>query len=353
MTAWITSVGLLSPLGVGREAFVAGWRSGAAVPVGGLGPSVGALNLRTWFPEQRNALRRMDRLSKLIAAAAGLCREDAGLGPAAELGLAVGTDLGTLEGTWAFLSRLRDKGPALANPAEFPNLVPNAGAGYLGIFLGMQGLSHTFCQHACCGDDAVAWARDAIVSGRLRGVVAGGAEELGLVRLAATEAASCPEANPGEGGAFVLIESPERATERGAVPLAAVEGSWGARGRARSPLVFEPDRAAVERLLRHALDRAGLTAADVGGALLSHPGHAALESAVDDVFGAGLPRSDHGPRLGSHPADGAFRVALAALLVADPTLPIHADAGPLRARRLLVLSAGRGGALRATFIGAP
>ena len=91
----------------------------------------------------------LDRRTLLGAATAGM-------------GLAFGTDLGTLEETWKFLVRLRDKGPALANPADFPNLVPNAGPGYVGIFLGLDGPSHHRSWHAgfaCAGGDGVSSCR--------------------------------------------------------------------------------------------------------------------------------------------------------------------------------------------------
>ena len=335
----ITAMGLANGLGQGREAVLDGWRQGLS------GTRVDRIKLRALFPERRATLRRMDRLSKLICLAAGLAREDgAGLGDPVELALGVGTDLGTLEETWAFLARLRDKGPALANPMDFPNLVPNAGAGYAGIFCGLQGPSHTFCQHETCGDEAIAWAADGVRSGWFPGALAGGGEEQCDVRDRAAAAGRCLPGDlpPGEGAALLLVESDQRAEARGVRPLATVLGSWAATAPlARSPYRWEAPGEALVRLADRALQEAGVDRRDVGLMLPSRPGLLPLDA----------PETDHAERLGVHPADGAFRVALAAALLADPTLPVRAGGPSMKGDVALVVSAARGGSLRVTLLG--
>lgn len=336
--AVITSVGIACGIAQGREAFSDAWRAGAT------GYAVDRVRLRDFFPERRAMFRRMDRLSQLVCLASALAREDQGLGDPSQVALGVGTDLGTLEGTWGFLTRLRDHGPARANPMDFPNLVPNAGAGYAGIFLGLQGPSHTFCQHETCGDEAIGWAVDGIASGWFDAALAGGAEELGAVREAATARAAClPEALPaGEGAAMVLVETAARAQARGAAPLARILGSWAASTPdGRSPYVFDVGADPVQALLAHALEDAGLRPSDVG-AVLASPG---------TVHGLAAPAVDHAARLGVHPADGALRIALSALLVADRTLPVHTGGAPLQGEAVVVVSAARGGSIRVTILG--
>ncbi len=355
----ITSVGLLSPLGMGRDEFLDAWQAGRSAepevegPIAG-GYRVGKFILRKAFPTGRALMRRMDRLSKLICMSGALARDDEpGLGDVEELAMAVGTDLGTLEMTWAFLCRLRDKGPEFANPNDFPNLVPNAGAGYLGILTGARGPSHTFCQHDTCGDDAVAWAADGVASGWFEGCLAGGAEELGEIRGRAMARTGCPipEGPGGEGAAMVLVESRARAEQRGAKILATHRGSWGGSGLRRgSPLKRDVDPEAIEELVGVALQRSGVAAGDVGVVLLSAPRDEALRAGVQAALGQAVPITDHDVRLGVHPADGAFRTALASLLLADPELPVNA-AGELRAGpAALVVSAGRGGSLRVSVL---
>ncbi len=355
----ITALGILSPLGMGREDFVSAWRQGRSAeaqvegPVAG-GFLVGEFLLREAFPSGRALMRRMDRLSKLICMSGALARDDApGVGDIEELGLGVGTDLGTLEMTWAFLVRLREKGPELANPNDFPNLVPNAGAGYLGILTGARGPSHTFCQHDTCGDDAVAWAADGVSSGWFGACLAGGAEELGEIRGRAMARTGCPipEGPGGEGATMLLVESAARAEQRGARPLAAHRGSWGGSGLRRgSPLKRTVDPQALTELIAIALARSGTPADDVGAVLLSAPRDAVMRDGVRAALGRDVPSTDHDVRLGVHPADGAFRTALAALLLADPGLPVNAT-GALRAGpAALVISAGRGGSLRVSVL---
>jgi 3-oxoacyl-[acyl-carrier-protein] synthase II len=344
----ITSVGILSPIGLGRGAFAEAWRAGT-IADGGLG--VGALPLRDQFPEQRPALRRMDRLSKLLCSAAAFARDDGGFGDGEAVALGVGTDLGTLETTWSFLARLRDKGPALANPADFPNLVPNAGAGYVGIFCGLRGPSHTFCQHETAGDDAVAWGADALRAGGTDAALVGGAEEMSPTRAAAGQAAGCAADRSAEGAVLFLLESEERAAARGARPVATHLGSWGACGRpGPTPLAGDIDAAAAEALVARSLDAAGVEGARVGAVLASDP---ALVAPARRAIGHAAPATDHGERLGRYPADGALRVALAALLLADRSLPVHAGGAGIRGDVALVLSAARGGGLRATLVGDP
>ncbi len=334
----ITSLGLACGLGLGREALLEAWRAG------GEGTRVERMPLRGLFPQHRSMLRRMDRLSKMICLAAGLARDDGGLGDPEGMALAVGTDFGTLQGTWKFLSRLRDKGPALANPVDFPNLVPNAGAGYAGIFCGLRGPSQTFCQHETCGDEAVAWAADGVRTGWFDAGLAGGAEELGEVRERATEAGGCmPAVAAGEGAAMMVVESQERARLRGARPLAVHLGSWAACGSPyRSPYVLEPDSAGMDLLLHEALDAIGRTEADIGVVLASS------QTLLDHLD---APRTDHARRLGVHPADGAFRLALAACLLADPSLPVHTGGRTREGSIAVVASAARGGSLRLTLLG--
>ncbi len=349
MSAFVHGVGVATPLGLGREAFVAAWRAGDSAEPVAEGPQAGgarvpAFRLREHFPKHKTMLRRMDRLSKLICLGAALAVDDAPIEEPDRTALGIGTDLGTLEGTWAFLCRVRDKGPALANPADFPNLVPNAGAGYAGIFLGLRGPSHTFCQHEVCGDEAVAWAAAGIAAGRFDFAYAGGAEELGDVRAHASRVAACGGTRPGEGAAILALRrSPEGA-------LATVLGSWGSAAPGRSALTSFAGGEAVAPLIAHAMDRAGVSAAQVGAVLLSDE---LLAGAVSEALGRDVPRSDHAARLGQHPADGATRLALASLLLADRTLPVHAGGEGLQGDVALILSAARGGALRATLLATP
>jgi len=350
----LTALGVLTPLAIGRAEFEAAWRAGECAARIADGPTAGGLAvdsfiLRKSFPAGRALMRRMDRLSKMICMSGALARDDGpGLGDVSRMAIGVGTDLGTLEETWAFLCRLRDKGPEFANPNDFPNLVPNAGAGYLGILMGARGPSHTFCQHSTCADDAIAWAADGVLAGWFDAGLAGGAEELGEIRAKAMARSGCPitEGPAGEGGAMVMVESEARAEARGASPLAVWRGSWGSSGLRRgSPLKREVDPDAVAALVELAQRKAGIA---IGVALLSHPGDAALRDGVMRGLGREVPLTDHDARCGIHPADGAVRTALAGMLLADGSLPVNRSGALRDGGGALLVSAGRGGGLRAS-----
>ncbi len=362
----VTAVGMLSPLGLGREDFAEAWRQGrsAATPLrtetSPEGPDAGPVarlprfRARDFLSGAGSLLRRMDRLSQLICVSSSLACVDAGLSEErAEMALGVGTDLGTLDETWRFLARLRDKGPALVNPMSFPNLVPNAGAGYASILLGLRGPSQTFCQHEICGEEAVGWAADGIRAGRYRAALAGGADELGEVRLRSLGAARCLSSGsvPGEGAAMVVLEDAERVAERGGLALAEHLGTWTGRSPVRSPLAMGPGSEVLSSLLGHALSTSGVEPSAVGVALLSAPDDDVLAGAVTASLGYKVPFTDHHRRAGVHPADGAFRIALSSLLLADATLPVNAE-GDVRAGPVaMVVSQGRGGMLAVTLLG--
>jgi 3-oxoacyl-[acyl-carrier-protein] synthase II len=362
----ITAVGLLNPLGLGQKEFVEAWRRGDSVPDmdsdSPASPSASGLvcarlprfRARDFLPGGGSLLRRMDRLSQLICVSSSLACADAELSDErTELALGVGTDLGTLDETWRFLTRLRDKGPALANPMSFPNLVPNAGAGYAGILLGLQGPSQTFCQHEICGEEAVGWAADGIRARRFPAALAGGAEELGEVRLRSLGTTQCsrPGSVPGEGASMVVLEAPEYAASRGRRALAEHLGTWTGRSPVRSPLALSCEVEVLSGLLGHALSSARVDPSQVGVLLLSDPDDEVLAGAVTASLGYKVPCTDHHRRAGVHPADGAFRIALSALVLGDKTLPVNAEGETRTGPVAMVVSQGRGGMLAVTLLG--
>jgi 3-oxoacyl-(acyl-carrier-protein) synthase len=345
-------MGLLTPAGTGRGPFVAALRERLAdpPPVGGAPAVAPSVPCKEFFPAHAHLIRRMDRLSRLLCASLGsLVDEGRGIGDLDGVGLAVGTDLGTLEETFRFLGRLRDKGPALANPMDFPNLVPNAGAGYAGILLGLRGPCITFCNHDACGDDAVAWAAEAVLEGRVQAAVGGGAEEWGPVRARAQARLRGDHAMQGEGSAVVLFESPERAARRGAIPLARWAGTEMGFCAPRAPGKFPGAGAAprLQAMVGRLVEQGRFRPEEIGVVLPSDPDHPAVRAVLHELR---RPVVDPRPILGGYPADGALRVALGALLLADPTLAVDAAGSTVHGRLALTLTVARGGALRATLL---
>ena len=97
--------------------------------------------------------RRLDRAAKLATVAAGAVSA-----PREGTGMILGNAFGNLDACAAFMHRLIEKGPRLASPAEFPNLVPSSPVGHTSIYLALRGPVFATQDLAASGESA---ARDA------------------------------------------------------------------------------------------------------------------------------------------------------------------------------------------------
>ncbi len=257
----VTGLGIVSPLGP-LPAFWDGLQRGAdgIVPIDwfdpGPEPPQKAARVRDWNPKDHikpAALRRMDRLSQMVVSACRSALADAGItlspADAEETGIVFGTAYGDIGETEDFLRGLITKGPALANPLTFPNLVLNAATGYVAIELGLRGPNYTVCRGDASGEAALALAYDTIVTGQADVVLAGGGDEISRVLFhiqkdlrvlsplaleAAAGSASREWSSPfdrrrngfvmGEGAAILVLERAERAEARGARVYAELAG---------------------------------------------------------------------------------------------------------------------------------
>lgn len=221
------------------------------------------------------SLRRMDRLSQMVVAAGAMALADAGLVSSRDaaperVGLAVGTSLGNISETVDFLARIKDRGPALASPFLFPNLVLNAPASYASIELQVTGPNVTVSQGDVSGELAIATGCDLITSGIADVVLAGGGDELAPITEAAYRDLGlvCRDprawrgpfdenpagAAPGEGAAILVLEEASHARARRANAYAEVLGhrSWSTP----APLHGWPEDVAgiaeeIRRLIEH------------------------------------------------------------------------------------------------------
>ncbi len=250
----VTGVGVVSPLG-SQPAFWQRLCAGAT----GIAPIADAdvatdlprleARARDWNARDHvraALLRRMDRCSQMIVAACRMALVDAELEltgrDAEEAGIVVGTAFGNLSESEEFLRGLFAKGPGLANPLTFPNLVLNAPAGYVAIDLGIRGPNLTVVRGEASGEAALAQAWDTIVTGQAEVLLAGGGDELApITRRIYTELGLLsPDdggeewSSPfdrrrngfvvGEGAAMLVLESARHAAARGARILAELVG---------------------------------------------------------------------------------------------------------------------------------
>lgn len=243
----ITGAGVVSPVGHGAPAFwnaLVEGRSG--VVRSGEPPHLEApirnFDPREWINSQ--SLRRMDHLSQMLLTSSRMALADAELALPCDaapdrVGIVLGTALGNTSETVEFIHRLAGKGPGLASPFVFPNLVMNAPASYASIEFQARGPNLTVVQGDLSGELAVTVGCDLIAMGTADIVLAGGGDELtalvgevhrqlGLVASGCVDSWRGPfdetSVHPvlGEGAAVLVLEAAGRARSRGRQPYAEI-----------------------------------------------------------------------------------------------------------------------------------
>src|SRR5262245_24223072 len=316
----VTGVGVVSALGAGREAF---WRSLTA-GASGLRPlslfpvRSGGSRLAGEIAEfspgpfiGTKGIRHHDRTALLLACAAKLALEDAGIPRSAEaptrddqIGIAVGSTFGSIGSIAAFDTEALREGPSYVNPMEFPNTVLNAPASRVSILLGVTGPNATISTGEASGLDAIGYATDFLRLRRAGAMLAGGVFGLsedvyrgfagtGALSGSRGEDELCAPFDRrrngivlGEGSCLLFLEPLARARARNARIYGEVTGYGnGFRPRTGDPV------ASGRRVLDAALARAGRTAGDVScvfGGASSSPAGDRLEAQTVRATFAGL-----------------------------------------------------------------
>jgi 3-oxoacyl-[acyl-carrier-protein] synthase II len=74
------------------------------------------------------------------------------------------------------MHRIFDRGPRVASPAEFPNLVPSAPVGHVSIYLGLRGPSFMTADLSTSGESAFHQALELVATAEAPSIVAGAVE---------------------------------------------------------------------------------------------------------------------------------------------------------------------------------
>ncbi len=355
---WITGIGMVTPIGAGKEAFGRALRRGeagigevAAFSTAGLTSHLGA-EVRGFQPRDfvsvKN-LRKMDRLSAMTTASVRMAADDAGLRIDAasrdRIGIIMGTAFGNTEHKVLTARVLFTEGPAMVNPIHVPNTVMNAPAGHASIELGFRGVNTTINHQAVSGEAAIVYGAMEIRRGAADVIFAGGADILSpffyeaLTRFAAlspqgggAEGArpfDCRRNGPvaGEGCGIVCLEAAETAAGRGASPYAEVTG-WGLAASPTPAMAWPVEPRGLLLAIRRALNAAGVTpegidlvqAAASGGRDLD-----AMEAAAyAELFGgrgAGTLITSLKGAIGETFASGGIRAAALALSLREGLVP--------------------------------
>jgi 3-oxoacyl-[acyl-carrier-protein] synthase II len=116
--------------------------------------------------------RRFDRAARLCAAVSHRALENVTL-DRATCGVVFGSAFSSVDEAAAFVQRIFDKGPRLASPADFPNLVPSSPIGHASIYEGLMGPALATADLRTSGESAIATAHELVACGDASAFVAG------------------------------------------------------------------------------------------------------------------------------------------------------------------------------------
>ncbi|MDI4666266.1 beta-ketoacyl-ACP synthase [Xanthobacter autotrophicus] len=369
---WITGIGLVSSLGEGLDAHWEALASGAAPVTDAttyapyvVHPLV-KVNFDTQIPKKGDQ-RQMEPWQRIGTYAAGLALDSAGIAKNTEIlsktdmivaagggerdfavDASILNDLSTSNDAGRLLNErlLSDLRPTLSL-AQLSNLL----AGNISIVHGVTGSSRTFMGEESAGVDAARVAYSRIAAGQSEIALVGGAynaerEDTLLLndldnfclKGELKPVFTAPGIASGSMGAFLVLESPEHATARGAKPIARLSGVWSERAkRAVEGAVAEK----VTALLATAGTPAGT--AVISGATGAHD---ATEAEHAALAASGLPVRAVANRMG-HGFEAQFiaGLALAALAVSKGALFPPSAGDPLEqagdgAERIVVTQVG-------------
>ncbi|MFH1260048.1 MAG: beta-ketoacyl-ACP synthase II [Elusimicrobiota bacterium] len=272
----ITGMGVVTPIGIGKEAFWEGLIAGKS----GAGPvsffDVSAYSCKIdaevkgfnpeLYIEDRKRIRRMDRFTQFAYAASKLAIDDSGLELDKEdrdrIGVIVGSGIGGLSVIEKEHSILLSKGVRRVSPFLIPMLILDIAAGEIAIGFGLRGPNYAICSACASSANAIGDALRLLRYGDADLIVCGGTEAaitpLGFggfcsIRALTTAYNDQPEKSSrpfdahrdgflmGEGAGMVVLETLEHARSRGARIHAELAG-YGATGDAYH--ITAPDPAA-------------------------------------------------------------------------------------------------------------
>jgi 3-oxoacyl-[acyl-carrier-protein] synthase II len=282
---FITGVGVVSSIGLGKDAFFDALAAGQS----GISPveAFDVTNLSRQFAGEVKGFRpkdhltavearRMGRCSQMALAAARMAIVDAGLDPSALKGprasVVLGTTMGEADVLGAIDSQWFHKGVAGVRRAWLPKYGSTLLPIHVARAIGSEGRVLTLPAACAAGNYAIGFAADLIRAGKADVIVTGAAELLqelqysGFVRLAAMAPAKCQPFDLnrqglilGEGAGILILESEAHAVRRGAKSLLAEVGGHGMTCDAYHITRPHPDAAGSIGAMRQAIERSGIS----------------------------------------------------------------------------------------------
>ena len=283
MRIWVTGIGVVSPLAMGAgptmDALLAGRRAFRPLTLfdahgsrSQIAAEIPALAVEAVAPEgQAEAWSRTDAMAVLAA------REALGdLDPERPVDLVLGGTTAGMFETEALLAEMyRDSGARRPLDCMFSHPL-SATVDRMQDVVAKFRRARTVCSACSSGANALMIAASWLASGQSERVLAGGADGLCRLTYAGFSALAALSADPcrpfdeqrsglslGEGAAFLLLESDEAASRRGAEPIVELSG-WAVGAEAHHITNPESSGETAATLMRAALRRAGVSATEVG-----------------------------------------------------------------------------------------
>ena len=342
----ITGLGVVSGLGVGREAFHAALADvDGAIEASFRGSSdaleafpdantaeVWDWDAKAWLGKRGH--RNNDRITKYLITAARHALIDAGIKDdegiflryaPERVGVCSATAYGSLDAI-AELNRVAElEDPRYINPQRFPNTVINAAAGYVSIWEKLRAPNVTLVDGNCGSLDAVLSADTHLAFDRADAMLVGGGEivceslyvALAKLGVLADMRADGLGVRPGEGAVYLVVEPEEKAWNRSAPVLGVIRGYGTAFDAPQSEAVLvHAGSDAVEAAIRDALEAAEVDVEEVDAVACAHCGLPSIDDAEMHGIRAALgndvciaaPKRITGENFG---AAGAFGIATA------------------------------------------
>lgn len=357
----ITGLGVVSPVGIGAEAFWEGLVAGR----NGAGPIThfDASAYDTRFAAEvrgfdageymdRKEVRRADLFVQYGLATAALALRDSGLDLEREdrwrVGVHIGSGVGGIGTLEAQHTVLHERGPGRVSPFFIPMMIINMAAGQVAMRYGLRGPNAAAVSACASGAHSLGEAMKIIERGDADVMLAGGVEApitpLAVSGFCSLKALSTRNDDPlrasrpfdaerdgfviGEGGAILVLESADHARARGARVYAWLTG-YGLTADAYHMTAPAPDGAGARRAMEMALGDAGLSRDEVDY-VNAHGTSTELNDrletvAIKDLFGelagqlaVSSIKSMMGHSLG---AAGAIECAACALAIVHGTAP--------------------------------
>lgn len=280
----ITGIGLVTPVGIGKQAAWDALISGTSgiAPVTAFDTSPFPVHLgaeiRNFDPApyaRRAPVEEMGRASQLAVAAARMSLQDAGLDPEQFDPTRVGVSMGTTSGEPLFVEQYNDIRKAEGLDAIPGSILPrypcNVIPANVAIEFQLRGPCLMIPTACAAGNYAIGYGFDLIRSGRADLMLAGGADAfsrityMGFARLGAIAPERCQPFDknrkgmvPGEGAAVLVLEPLEKALRRSAHIYAEVLG-YGLSCDAHHMTAAHPEGDGAVRAMTTALAESGLS----------------------------------------------------------------------------------------------